>query len=153
MSDNWLRVIPTEPTFVPLPGKARRGQDVLTQFIAAATSRAEVRAVDHGSIVFIDAGANFETITCPWCEALIDIEWWQVRMETAARVDFTNLLTRTRCCDVTTSLNDLRYHWAQGFARWWLEVLNPDMPALSDVQLEAISIAIGHPARAVYARL
>jgi hypothetical protein len=71
-------------------------------------------------------------------------------MGAAAASEFNDLLTRTRCCDVTTSLNDLKYEWPQGFARWWLEVMNPATPALSRQQLHALSDALGHSVRAVY---
>lgn len=103
-----------------------------------------------GRIVFIDAGSNFDSVRCPWCGAAIDLDWWHDRMTIAASEGFTNLQTRTRCCDVTTSLNDLGYDWPQGFARWWLEVMNPANSAISDEQVAAIGDALGHPVRAIY---
>ena len=151
MSDNWLRLIPADPTFVPAPPAAQRGRDLLAHFAPALETGEPAHEVDAGETVFIDAGANFESVTCPWCAAVIDLHWWQDRMDAAASTGFHDLHTRTQCCDVTTSLNELRYDWPQGFARWWLEVMNPTADALSDSQLEAIGDAVGHPVRAIYA--
>lgn len=150
VSDNWLRLIPTDPTFVPTALAAHRGRDLLAQFAPANESGEPAHIVDAGEIVFIDAGTNFERITCPWCESEIDLEWWQDCLTVAASSGFQDLNTRTRCCDVTTSLNDLRYDWPQGFARWWLEVMNP-AAWLSEQQLQAVGEAVGHPVRAVLA--
>jgi hypothetical protein len=150
LSDNWLRLIPTDPTFVPGAADARRTLELLEQFAPAAVTGEAAGEVNAEAVVFIDAGTNFGSVTCPWCGAAIDIGWWQDCMGVAAESEFNDLLTRTRCCDVTTSLNDLNYEWSQGFARWWLEVMNPATPALSRQQLDALSDALGHLVRAVY---
>ena len=151
MSDNWLRLIPTDPTFVPATPAARRARELLEHFAPTAITGGVAREVNAKEIVFIDAGTNFESVSCPWCGAAIDIEWWQDSMSIAATSGFNDLVTRTRCCDVTTSLNDLNYQWPQGFARWWLEVMNPTTPPLSSDQVGKLGDALGHPGRALYA--
>lgn len=153
MSDNWIRIIPTDPAFVPTASGAIAGRDLLGGFLRSAGSGATVDIVDFGGVVLVDAGSNFESATCPWCATAIDLGWWQDQVDVAAASGFTNLLTRTRCCDVTTSLNDLRYVWPQGFARWCLEAMNPGVGVLSDRQLESIGAMVGHEVRAVYAHL
>jgi len=125
--------------------------DLLAQLAPASASGERAHEVDSGETVFVDAGANFEAATCPWCNAAIDLDWWQDRMGVAASAEFRDLNVRTQCCDVTTNLNELRYDWPQGFARWWLEVMNPTAAPLSDAQIEAVGDAIGHPVRAIYA--
>ena len=103
-----------------------------------------------GRVQFIDAGENLESLNCPWCGRSIDIEWWTICMEEAWSTGFEDLRFPTECCDAITSLNDLRYHFPQGFARWWVEVMNPTVATLSDDQLAAIAEAVGHPVRAIY---
>jgi len=152
LSDDWLRVIPTDPTFVPQPVAAERARQLLTQLAPADPSGTPAIEVSVGEVAFIDAGENFDSLSCPWCGAVIDIDWWQGRMGAAASSGFADLLCRTPCCDVTTSLNDLLYDWPQGFARWWLEVMNPTVLALSSSELEAIADALGHPVRVVNVR-
>ena len=150
MSDNWLRVIPTDPTFVPGSQVVRRGVDLLARLAPASASGEAAREVDFGKTDFVDAGTNFQSVTCPWCDNAIDLDLWHDWMRTAAAKEFKQLHVRTRCCDVTTSLNELRYDWPQGFARWCLEVMNPTAP-LSDAQLEDVAEAVGHQIRAIYA--
>lgn len=150
LSDNWLRVIPTDPTFVPSAQAAQRGVHLLARLAPAGASGEPAHEVHFGKTVFVDAGANFESVTCPWCGMAILLEQWQDWMGAAASTEFTQLNVRTRCCDVTTSLNELRYDWPQGFARWWLEVMNPTAQ-LSDTQIEVVAEAIGHPVRVVWA--
>jgi hypothetical protein len=150
LSDNWLRLIPTDPTFVPAAPVARRTRELLEQFAPANLTGYSAREVNAKAIVFIDAGTNFDSVTCPWCGAAMDIAWWQDSMSVAASSQFNDLLIRTRCCDVTTSLNDLRYEWPQGFARWWLEVMNPATPSLSGEHLDVLGHALGHTLRAIY---
>lgn len=150
VSDRWIRVIPTDPAFAPDSAAGRRACDLLQGYAPAAPSGSPARQVDSDHIVFIDAGSNFESISCPWCSAAVDVEWWQLQMDHAASSEFRDLLTRTPCCDVTTSLNDLHYEWPQGFARWWLEVMNPRRSPLSHEQATSIGDAVGHPVRCIY---
>ncbi|WP_412029597.1 hypothetical protein [Deinococcus yunweiensis] len=81
MSDNWITIIPTEPTFVPDEAGAQSGLALLEGF---APNSENVRVIDSDRIVFIDAGANFESMRCPACRAELDIEWWDSQMEIAA---------------------------------------------------------------------
>ena len=150
VSDRWIRVIPTDPAFAPDSAAGRRACDLLQGYAPAAPSGSPARQVDSDHIVFIDAGSNFESISCPWCSAAVDVEWWQLQMDHAASSEFRDLLTRTPCCDVTTSLNDLHNEWPQGFARWWLEVMNPRRSPLSHEQATSIGDAVGHPVRCIY---
>ena len=152
MSDNWIRIIPTDPAFVPTARAGTLGRELLDQLAPAGAGGAAAREIDFGAIVFVDAGSNFNSAACPWCGAVVDLDWWRERMDVAALAGFTDLLTRTRCCDVTTSLNDLRYDWPQGFARWILEVMNPNNHALSNAGLASIGNTIGIAVRAIYVR-
>ena len=48
---------------------------------------------------------------------------------------------------VATTLNDLRYHWPQGFPRWVLEAFSPGREVLADsevAELKAIVTMAAH---------
>ena len=55
------------------------------------------------------------------------------------------------CCDAVTTLNDLKYHWPQGFASWSITVKNSNRGQLDDAERAHIESALGHPVRLVYA--
>ncbi len=123
MSDTVFKLIPENPGYVPDPeSRAKAKQYLATLFPEAEQVVDQVR----DKIDFIDAGTNLETITCPECLSIISKDWWQSAMSQASKGRFANLTINTPCCGATLSLNDLLYHWPVGFARYSLEVRNPD---------------------------
>jgi len=110
MSDYYISFIPEEPNYVPdskmveeIKGMAI--EDCVQQYF-------EVSDVMH----FADAGENLESIACPFCKADLQ-EWWGGAMDLAysGESGFTNLVTVVPCCNQSCSLNDLVYHFPQGF--------------------------------------
>jgi hypothetical protein len=122
MSDSILRIIPSDPAFVP---------DVDAQQCAAALVReAFPEADDVGlrtadDVAFVDAGANFDSVFCPKCANELAQDWWADAMDQAAAGRFVDLAVKLPCCGKTTTLNDLRYEMPQGFARFVVDVMNP----------------------------
>jgi hypothetical protein len=122
MSDCILRIIPSDPAFVP---------DVDAQQSAASLVReAFPEAGDVGlrtedDVAFVDAGANFDAVFCPRCTRELARDWWAEAMDQAAAGSFVNLAMKLPCCGEATTLNDLRYEMPQGFARFVMEVMNP----------------------------
>ena len=125
MSDNYLILIPTDPVFVP-PAEA---QEQAHKLLARSAPRAnEVTHNTYDETTFIDQGANFERVICPFCEEGISKEWWHGAMDSASNTHFADLAIVTPCCKRPTTLNDLRYDWPAGFSRFDLRALNPDIP-------------------------
>lgn len=131
VADTWIRVIPIDPAFIPETDAAEQARSLLDSLALSNLGGQAARIIDAGKILFVDAGEYFQSVGCPWCGSLIEIDWWQERMSTAFNDGFMNLAIRTPCCDVTSSLNDLMYDWPQGFAQWRLEVMNPATADLS----------------------
>ena len=148
MSDDYLRLIPTQPDFVPTVGGAESARRRLAELVPDAE---EVTAIVTDDVEFIDQGANFERIRCPKCGRQLETEWWHARMDEAAVASFAALEVSMPCCGARVSLNDLIYEWPAGFARFVLEAMNPNAGDLSDVALADVAKALGAPLRKIWA--
>lgn len=127
MSDSILRIIPSEPAFVP-GVDARQSVASLLREAFPQAGGVDVRVEDD--VGFVDAGENFGAIFCPQCRRELVPEWWADAMDRAAASRFVDLTVKTPCCGHAVSLNDLRYEMPQGFARCVVEVTNPDAAEL-----------------------
>lgn len=151
MSENFLRLLPTDPTFVP---SAAAASAALRALRLIAPRSHEIDVVEEPEVVFLDAGGNFSAVRCPACQAeLVIIPWWQDEMSRAYETKFEDLSVVPPCCGSPTTLNDLDYDWPQGFARWWLEARNPDRGKLQPHELGELAAAVGHPLREVWTHL
>jgi hypothetical protein len=113
VSDNWMIIIPIDPSAVPSADRAMATWHLLVTFVPEAAARWEVS--EHP--VFVDAGANWEGVKCKSCGTPLD-DWWRLAVSDAYDQSlFDDLSVRTPCCGCTTSLNDLDYRWPVGFAR------------------------------------
>jgi hypothetical protein len=147
VSDNVLRIIPCDPSWVP--GPAIDDQMVrAARELAPAAEQIQVERTAYP--VFVDAGANFERVLCPACQAQLSGQWWGQRMDQAAEADFAALDVRTPCCGTATTLNDLAYDWPQGFSRWILQITNPGRPSLTTSETGELTALLGHPIREIW---
>jgi hypothetical protein len=141
MSDDLMRFIPTEPSHVPSDDAQARAIALLRDF----TPRADgIKAQISQGVEFIDCGANWSGVACPACGA--DLEGWfwdeleRVRKSSAYR----DLSVVTPCCSACSSLQELRFGWAVGFARFVLEVSNANVGGyLSLSQQRALEEVLG----------
>jgi hypothetical protein len=124
-----------DPTYVPEAETQSPARDLLASWLPNAEY---VRVSVTDDIRFIDQGSNFEAIFCPKCGAELDKQWWQKVMISASSTVFTNLIVITPCCGSTLSLNELRYVWPAGFARFVLEARNPNGD-ISEAALNSLS--------------
>ena len=148
MSDNVLRFLPTRPDHVPPDNGMELSLERLRQAFPDAQ---RVDAERFDSITFIDAGGNLEATYCPLCGAELDQGWWLDAMDRASEQDFARLAVTVPCCDAVTDLNELRYHWPQGFARVVLEVLNPGTDRVPEALLAELRVLVGCELRLVRA--
>jgi len=72
-------------------------------------------------------------------------------MDRASEGRFADLSVVLPCCGVVASLNDLRYEWPAGCARFVLEAMNPGGPALSAAQVAQLEQLVGCPLRLIRA--
>ena len=114
MSSTVLKIIPANPTFVPVKIHEGNAKSLLTRFFKPE----QIEFITTDTIGFIDQGQNFESVACNLCGQNIEIEDWQNAMDEAYQTHFNDLAFVTPCCHEKTSLNDLTYHSAAGFAKF-----------------------------------
>ena len=148
MSDDYLRLIPVNPEYVP---DALAREDARRLLIALVPGADEVLAKITDDVKFVDQGRNFERIVCPSCGSELDVRWWQEAMDSAYATKFTDLVVSLPCCHNECSLNDLHYEWSAGFARFVLEALNPNAD-LDETQIHALEAKLGSALRKIWAR-
>jgi hypothetical protein len=148
MSDSMLRFIPRQPAYAP---PLERRQAAVSRLRDAFSDADDVSARETEEVTFIDAGGNFESVFCPLCNKKLEQEWWLEAMDRAFSTAFEDLAVKLPCCGGSTTLNDLRYEWPQGFARFVLEVANPGVNTISDALVAEVGTIIGCDVRVVWA--
>ncbi|MDD5760080.1 MAG: hypothetical protein PHI06_13475 [Desulfobulbaceae bacterium] len=147
MSDNILKLIPSSPTYVPGESAINKAVDLIQVFLPLAEDISiEISEFPR----FIDQGSNWERVTCPNCNAVIDIDWWQQAMDKAFKNGFKNLVVEVPCCNLEVSLNDLRYEWPAGFAKFSIEIRNPQIE-LSELKLKELEHILGSSIKKIWA--
>lgn len=153
MSDNYIRLIPTDPGWQPTAYAAAAVTAYATGLFSGATAAAdEVQHEFFESVTFIDSGVNTSTALCRSCGSNIDLAWiFDVIGE--RHPDLTDLHAKAPCCGSVQSLNDLDYDWAVGFARFEVTILNGtrDRYELDEIELDEAAALLGHPVRQVLA--
>lgn len=150
MSDNYIMLIPTGPQYVPETEAIERARRRLAAFLPEAQD-ITAKVTEH--VEFISAEGNSESISCPACGAALDWGWWRQVMDAAYERRFADLIVRVPCCEAETSLNDLRYHFSQGFARFVLSARYPQIPRLSEQQIGELSEIVGCQLRQVWVHI
>jgi len=126
LSTTIIRLISTNPQYVPDSLSQKRAVAFLKSLPLPnpdPSSEAIAKVTEH--VEFVDQGENFERVVCPFCSFELNTEWWHEVMDKAYRERFVDLRITTPCCHTETSLNDLRYEWPAGFARFVLELYEP----------------------------
>lgn len=145
MSDNFLRLIPDVPEYVPSVERIMAAVSLLSCLGHSVIVDAEV----YPDVQFVDQGGNFEAIYCPCCESELDLTWWGQAMDRAALFRFAELSVTTPCCGCATDLNNLRYYWPAGFARFCLNVRDSP-PEIDASTMATLSEILGTTLRKVW---
>jgi hypothetical protein len=74
-------------------------------------------------------------------------------MDAAWDAHFRDLTTIAGCCGASVSLNDLRYVWPAGFARFVLEAMDPDVADLSAAEHAKLETTLGCELRRIWVHL
>jgi hypothetical protein len=151
MSDTILKIIPTDPEFLPEGPEFEDVPRVARQLFPQSTG---IDLRFGPAIVFVDAGENWEGVACPHCGADLE-DWWFGAMDVASNAEgfFDSLAIITPCCGHATSLNELNYGWPVGFARFHVDIVNPAASQLAPVAEMALAAAFRHDIRAIWAHV
>lgn len=150
MSDNFIRIIPLDPTWIPAAGT----QEAMREYVAELFPHAEeIDLVSDEGIQFRDCGSNLELVTCPACQREIPIDQWQDMMDD----DYSDVTKEyllepfaLPCCGAKHTLNELRYTFDQGFSRFEINVMNPQVKAIRPSEVRELSEGIGCPIKVVF---
>jgi hypothetical protein len=142
MSDTVLKLIPTDPRFVPEQVRQR----VALQALIEAFPRGEdAQAETYEDVTFIENGENTEAVICPHCSARLPLrgndaaeaneEIFAFVFEPPEELPIPALQIDMPCCGRSTAAMSLSFDWPAGFARFELSIRNPDVPGPLDGML------------------
>ena len=147
MSSNTLKIISTDPSFLPRKENGENAKILMTKFYPDK----QIEFVTSDTIEFIDQGENFESVSCNLCGHNIEIEYWQKLMETAHEIFFNELSFTTSCCHKINSLNDLNYKSPAGFGKFIINISDAedkmtlaDFKKLQDILGTTLRLVLAH---------
>lgn len=146
MSDNILKLIPASPSYMPKEDSKQKAIGAVEICFPLA---GRVSFKQSGTPHFVDPGANLERIICPNCSLVIDEMWWKEAMDKAYQDKYTDLNVFVPCCRSKASLNELKYEWPAGFAKFSIEILNPTRD-ISDEELQDIETILETKLRKIW---
>lgn len=160
MSDNFLRLVTTDPEALPQPGRIEKARDVVAKRLPGAEA-VEVHRFD--SVHFIDCGGNFESVLCPSCGAdLLSDGVWTRLMDQAWESGMSQRRFALACCSTSYALEELDYRWPVAFGRFSIDARNPDVdwfhPDREDGNearefLAELSLTVGAEMKAIWQHL
>ena len=150
LSDSFVLFIPSDPPFVPSPS----AQQAAVRFVRQRFPDADDVSVNiDDEIVFRDAGANFDGVTCPSCGEDLMETWNNLMASDMSGDGFMLLRYPLPCCGAERTLNQLRYEGPQGFSRWEMSIRNPDAPDVDAGTVRDIEQLLGCPVTVVNRRM
>ncbi len=148
MSDNWIKLIPTDQNFLPSADAAEAERTLLAEL---APDAEEVTVEFLKEVAFVDSGENWEGVSCPSCSRDAST-WWADAMDGAAESSFRDLEVAAPCCGATVSLNDLNYEPPNGFASFILSAWNPNLQDIPPAAMSRLVDLLGTQLRRIWVR-
>ena len=131
VSDNYLRLIPTDPHYMP-PDEAGRRASLVVSHALPAADRVQVKR--HSQPVFIDQGTNLESVLCPRCRARVAFygdtatatsEWWKQIADQLGGQQVADVRVTMSCCGSSVMFQELQFEWPAGVASFEISIRNP----------------------------
>jgi hypothetical protein len=159
VSDNYLRIVPIDPRFIPAESVAQAAVQMLGPAVLGAD---RVLAKNYGHPVFIDQGANLEAIVCPACGSRLLFhsaedaesvrEWWYAIADLLDEQNIADLSVNMRCCQASVLFADLDFDWPAGVASFEISILNPGISGpLPGDTVSSLEGALGCKVRQIWA--
>ncbi|HEX6469751.1 MAG TPA: hypothetical protein VF069_11700 [Streptosporangiaceae bacterium] len=153
MSDGYIRLIPTDQNWQPTPAAAASAVTYVARLFSGPNDAVEkVSHEFYDRVTLIDAGENTVQITCSRCGGEISVRWFFDLVEENGE-SFDHLDVTVPCCGVVVSLDNLRYEWPVGFARFEVSAMNPTRAKyeLDAEELANVTALLGHPVAQILA--
>lgn len=151
MSDHFIEIIPEDPAIVPDP-TAQAAALAYLEALAPEADGVECEVAEH--VEFRDCGENFESVSCPSCGAALDIDWWAEALDADHDGQGFRLgAIALPCCGVAHTVHELRYEFQQGFSRFVLSAMNPEIGPLPESARHELERLLGCAFRVVYRHL
>ncbi|GAA1403621.1 hypothetical protein ACFQZ4_04405 [Catellatospora coxensis] len=154
MSDDYIRLVPTDPDWQPRPAAAAAAVAYVAGLFAGPGDTVEqVRQVFYDRVTLIDAGVHTERIACPRCAGDIGMDWLGDLVRENG-MSFDRLDVAVPCCGATVELNTLHYEDPIGFARFEVSAMNAVRAGyeLDTTELARVAELLGHPVAQILAR-
>ena len=151
MSDDVLRIIPRDITFVPTPEGQAKAVEKLEEILPdGEMCNTEV----YEDVTFIDCGGNLERISCPACGKDIEIDyfeendpgtnWWYEVTDKLQTAKAQSLETKLPCCNAVVPFTQIKFDWPAGFSMFELSIYNPNIDRnLNDAELSQLETVLG----------
>ena len=148
MSDNWIVLISDDPLVIPAEAKQSLA---LEHFIKIAPVADKIEIIVSNEVKFFDCGSNFERVICPSCKTELPVDWWEDRMDEDYQDDGFMLRPYVvPCCESTYTLHNLNYEWSQGFGKFAIEAMNPNLGKLRSAVISEFESILNIPLRVIY---
>jgi hypothetical protein len=151
MSDNYITLIPADPSHIPPAAVQEIARKQLETFVPEAD---EVTIRVSKKYEF-EADPAFSVVLCPVCR--VDVyKWFENLLDEAAEADpqgyscFSDLAVITPCCGSSISLNDLDFGWPAGFSLFALDALNPNINDLEPDQIQELENILGCKLKSIW---
>jgi hypothetical protein len=153
VSDEYIRLIPTEPYWQPTLEAASAAVEFVGWLFAGPGDAVElVRYEYYDHVTLIDAGGYTTEITCPRCGQ--DIREWFWDLIVQRRLDFDELGVRVPCCRAAVRLDEINCDSPVGFAKFEVSAMNATRGQyeLNGEELRHVAALLGHPVTQILAR-
>ncbi|NOU82205.1 hypothetical protein GC101_25395 [Paenibacillus sp. LMG 31459] len=130
MSSYIIKIIPLHENTVP----SDKDRSAITNQLRTITSNKKISEHLHEEVSFIDSGSNFDGIRCNQCLRELEMDWWAEQMNICSTNHFKELSIITPCCSSAVSLNELQYICPMGFARYVIEMINPEKDEVIEIE-------------------
>ena len=128
MSDRYIKLIPSDPDYIPNKTLRNKAVKVLEGMLPESE---ECEAEVYDTVTFVDQGEYLDVIICPACRKKLKYhdenitEWWGSVEQEEEEHGAEGFKVKMPCCKKEVLFTDLTFHWPAGFAKFELSALNP----------------------------
>jgi hypothetical protein len=155
VSDNYIRVIATDPYWQPSPEAADTAVAYLRDLFAGPNDAVErVESTFYESVTFIDAGEYDVQVLCRQCGRDVDLDWFYDALGPRPP-SIESMTVKVPCCGALVALDSLHYDGSPvGFARFEVSAMNwaRIKPDLDDDELSTLAALLGHPVTQIHTK-